>query len=264
VNETKIMFLAGGHEVELVEGLKNGRFVVRKIYDDGEESFLGEEIVVDKVYKSPPTERLAKTVTTLEESIKKLTVELNAIQAKMSNERAEYSRLLGVFSRIPSLQYIERFINDDFTHYVMVGYEEIKIVPKEDMVSKYEDDGKLRLLTLFGRTNGDLQWKINEYSDGSGSWKEIYPAISHDEAVEIAKALIAGLVSDKQKRPMMWVVESAKRFGADIPEEYAAAVIRAKKDHLEHCLAKYASEHEKAKQDLDSFLKKLEAPDADR
>lgn len=45
-----------------------------------------------------------------------------------------------------------------------------------------------KLISLFGKTNGDLQWKLNRWSDGSGEDFNIHPFETQREAEEFVLA----------------------------------------------------------------------------
>ncbi len=52
------------------------------------------------------------------------------------------------------------------------------------------DDGKVRnlkLLVVAGASRGNLQYGVSQYSDGSGSKKQIYPFETREEALAYAQ-----------------------------------------------------------------------------
>lgn len=58
---------------------------------------------------------------------------------------------------------------------------------------------KLPLLTLFGETGGELNWKMNRYSDGSGADTEVILCETEDEAIAVIDRWIAEAVDAWQK-----------------------------------------------------------------
>jgi hypothetical protein len=71
-------------------------------------------------------------------------------------------------------------------------------------------DKSLRLLTLFGDTKGDLQWRINRYSDGSGSSNiEVFPCHNEEEAIAIVRQLYTDAVA-------VWREQDKKHYGRAI------------------------------------------------
>jgi len=42
----------------------------------------------------------------------------------------------------------------------------------------------IKLVSLFGKSNGDLEYRLNTYSDGSGGWTTIHPFRTYEEAFE--------------------------------------------------------------------------------
>ncbi len=78
-------------------------------------------------------------------------------------------------------------------------------------------------MSLFGRSNGDLEWQLNKYFDGSGGNTTVFPCTSHEEAVEVARREIL-LKVDEMRSAEKWygapyMVASAKKIGMEIPSD---------------------------------------------
>lgn len=117
----------------------------------------------------------------------------------------------------------------------------------------------LKLLTLFGRTKGDLQWRVNCYSDGSGSSTEevlLFP--SEELAVEALKdhahkrlefyAENLGRLYGAEK----WVA-IAKVFKLEIPAPVVNALKAQKRSAAQKAKAKALSDLEAAEAELASI-----------
>ena len=190
------VYLRGGVEAKYVSALPDGRHVVVVTVTNmdgyGEEWSEDETRVVDTVYPSPPVEPVEKSVARLRSEEKRLLEAAREMRVRLDKEEAEANERLDALKKWSGFQTLEAFVSGRITHVVIApGYGGPKIKTLDEaLVCK---DGsyrrKLRLVSLFGDSNGDTQWGINRYYDGSGSVEEIYPAESHDAAAAIVERL---------------------------------------------------------------------------
>ncbi|MBU3577544.1 hypothetical protein [Polynucleobacter sp. UK-Kesae-W10] len=159
-----------------------------------------------EVFLTPPTVKLEAKVDELDKLITEKRAELKRINAELDQSGRLYQDQLKKLKQHQALQRIEDYMDGKFTHFLQVGYE-IKLVSKEDALKspdRYDSD--MKLLTLFGSTKGDLQWRINRWGDGSGSETNVYPCESEDEAKEIVRKLYAEAVEE-------WRAQEKKHHG---------------------------------------------------
>ena len=83
---------------------------------------------------------------------------------------------------------------------------------------------QLKLLTLFGRADGSMGWRVNRYSDGSGGDKDIYPCISYEDAKGFLETKIKEEIetNEANKRPdhvTRYMIEAKKKYGLCMPSE---------------------------------------------
>lgn len=79
------------------------------------------------------------------------------------------------------------------------------------------------MLTLYGKSNGDLQWKLSEFSDGSGVKKDVIPCISYDMARAEAQKIInqhINSVKEGKSGISSFVIKSAKDNDLILPKWY--------------------------------------------
>ena len=205
---------------------------------DEEEPWCGNPEIVECVFASPPVEIYDEQIIALEAQVKKLEERRNAlndeIRAASVSEQERKNRLM----QYRALRRIDEFISGRFTHLVMHRYAKWEIMTLDQAIKYKESDydrvpSALRLLSLFGKTNGDLEWHLNQYSDGSGSRDIVYPCCSQEEAIEILeqeldKAWAEWRVNPKQQYHAIGAAESAKQAGLPIPAD-VSEMIRSNK-----------------------------------
>ncbi len=237
-------YLANGEEVWIVGTLDDGRLAIASILEDPEtgEEYEGRATIVEKNELFDKCPRSKK-----DETIKKLTLEINELTQKRNELRMELKDIelnqadrLAVCQQHKGLESLEKFLKGEITHYVELRYGDAKIIPFEDAVADIERTERrdnLKLLSLFGGTKGDLTWKLNRYSDGSGCYTDITPCTSLEDAIRIIEEWLLTTVAEQlanwndasgmaksSKVPTQKIVKIADEYGISIPDEYRAAV----------------------------------------
>lgn len=234
------MYLENGESVEMLTTFEGG-VVVKRLFDESEcpEYDEGEPFIVQKVYEEPPTsfidsqiqsrmERLADIdgqLSRKREELAKATLELRTAE---TSRKALSERLF----KDAALQRVADFIDGKITHFVTSNYGRVTVMDKEMALAsndKYERD--IRLVTLFGKSNGDLQWGINQYRDGSGSWEDCWICFSLEEAMEIAGRVIAELFNTDSQ--LENAVASADKLGLPVPQSVRDKIIERTKKNIE-------------------------------
>lgn len=198
-------YTADGAKVRLEAITTTGQFVVAKLlrYEDHYDSFyedFGPTEVVNKLFEKPPVEVVDAEIAAkkaelaeIEERHNKAFMEINTVEwtAKQRLEK---------FKKFQGLELLEDFIDKKITHFVVASSEndlDFKIVDFNGAIASQDRDAyrdPLRLVTLFGRSNGDLQWRVDRYYDGSGgSNQHTWPC--RDE--QHAKDTIVAIISDR-------------------------------------------------------------------
>lgn len=222
-------YLADGVAVH-VHQIVEGGFIVQSIYQDEETEYMdGPKYLVERVFDSAPTVALDERITALREEVETLSEKRNAIRAELREiEVGEKARLARIRTH-KGLERLDLFIQGKITHFADLthwhpGIFEFKY--KENQ-SEYDRDA-MKLLSLFGRTNGDLEWRLNQYSDGSGSSSIVVPCTSYEEAQEHLQKLVDSEV--KIGRNLSRWVETAKKYNLKISQE---VVEQERRDRLE-------------------------------
>ncbi len=255
MNDPETKYLLDGSEVFVVETTKVG-VLCRRLYEhDGEPIASDDIICVRKVFDTAPVEKLDERIKTLEARIRELESKRTALDQDQREAEAKQKAVQAKLARHDQLKTLMDYIDGNITHYVMEHYFSWEIVPFSKALCGSEDHDKpLKLLTLFGNSKGQLDWRLNYYRDGSGGHNLVYPATSEAEALEIVRRMILAK-SLEGVRPE--VIAAAKKYGVELPLEYRQAA----RDMLAKNLHQQAEENEKIRLRIAGELAQLSATD---
>lgn len=225
-------YLENGYEVEVLASGDFG-FLVRYLYDEEDAISETDTHVVSRVYDEPPTPRIAKVHTELQQAVDALRAERNELQQQIAEARRNEGARINKLKQHKSLQLLEDFLDGKITHYAeWTSYSAPRIIELASKDAKcncsyYCKD--LRLLSLFGKSNGDLEWQLSHYSDGSGSYgATVIPCTSREQALSAIRDYITDLAAKTKDKPEIRVIEYAATYGVELPAEYHADVMKNK------------------------------------
>lgn len=234
-------YLANGRQVNVIQKLDTG-YLCEYVYsheDWGEEArpYSDEVFTVADVYETAPTATYDARVLELRASVDALTTQQRELRERISAVEATERSRFAKFERYKALRQLEDFIEGRITHYVEVpGWGVPRIIEFEQTKNpdgSYQTRDEYKLLTLFGRTNGDLAWKLNRYTDGSGSNTDVIPCTSLDEACRVAQKHITERALGSEDRPREDVINAAEQFNVTLPETYLQKFREARQAQLE-------------------------------
>lgn len=216
---------------EIEFGLPNG---------DVDTSFDGVA-VWHEYFLSPPRQVIDKEILALEARKQQLEAEVR----KMTEEkRAAEKDILDRKARLVRHEQLKRL--DDFITKGVVCYvvdekysHDIQVIDFKNTECKYRRN-EFRLLSLFGGSNGDLSWRLNTYSDGSGSYYECIPCVSQDDVPAAIASLLERVWAKWRKEGSVALEKYAKvaqKYGLTVPEDVLVKIAadneKAKKNALE-------------------------------
>lgn len=199
-------------------------------YYDEYEEYLEESNIIafpkNELYSALPTVKKEESIEELDKIIEDKKKLINMLDTKKqildtnidSLEKSNKTIIEKLQKKNKALQYIGDFIDGHKDFYVIEDtYPHITIKKMEEYRCDY-DKKDLKLLTLFGSSEGDLHFNINAYRDGSGYNRTIYIAKTYEEAVQLAQNIL-----DKRNRYSSSDIESAKIFGLKLDKEKLAS-----------------------------------------
>ena len=260
-------FTADGAHAEFVAKVYDDGYLIYRLHDasswDGEPCEVeGGLDIVREIYRKPPVQRFASEIDALKAEVAQLEERRAAVRAKTEEAEREHLERMKEYARFAGLKHLDNFIAGKITHFVHQNYSGLKIKTKDESLAtddKFDHRDGLKLVTLFGRSNGDLEWKLNHYSDGSGTYSTIYPCCSHEEALKIAAAILDSWwakvreAGDKYIPDFHVAYSSATAVGLAIPDDMQARMIAIERKKAERDLAKAKDAYDAARKSLDGL-----------
>lgn len=249
-------YLLNGQAVTIVEKLASGGFLVCPIYEDPEtgEPMDGENFITPKVWSKPPTEVLNAEVKELEAAIHALSEKRYELEKLVREDRKKWEEVTAKCLKYKALENIFDFVEGKITHYVIDNYSRLEIVPFADAKSEYGSTGEPKLLTLFGKSNRDLQWNLHQYSDGSGHSKyRCFPARSYEEAIEFLTVMANEKFSTEQEYFHGYLIESCDKHGIPVPSDFRENFRKTKMDGLQKQVEAKQVEMDRLKDELETL-----------
>ncbi|MFD3300278.1 hypothetical protein [Aquipseudomonas alcaligenes] len=201
-----IKYTSDGKKVLVVGKLNAEQTIVQEIFvSNGQEIPSGENFVVKSLHDQPAESWKEKTLRELESRYesqrKKLEAEINDQYARLSNakEKARH-HADALFKFIKNgdsshLDLLKKFAAGQVTHIFVGGYSpEIIDWLNDDKgfdVDRYNGRRTIegiKLVSLFGYSDGSLEYRLHSYRDGSGGSEQVFPTTSYAEALAMAQA----------------------------------------------------------------------------
>ena len=270
-------YTAEGVKVRLEAITTTGQFVVVKLlrYEDHYDGFYedyGPTEIVDKIFDKPPVE-------VVDEQIAAKLAELAEIQKRHDKlfyesndvERAAKERLKK-FEKFKGLELLEDFIDRKITHFVSADDEhsfDFKIISFDDAIKNKDSDAyrrPFRLVSLFGDSGGNLQWKVDCYYDGSGGSRQcIWPCRDEQHAKDTIVAIIVDRLNEQFEHVtpdrsywFLMAYEAAIQHGIVPPAEQEAKYRELKAAAVAGQIAGARKNLATAQQALDKLLQEQE------
>ena len=201
-----IKYTSDGKKVLVVGKLNAEQTIVQEIFvSAGQEIPSGENFVVTSLHDAPAESWKEKNLRELEQRYEK---DRKALQAEIDQQRARLSSVMGkaklhadaLFgfvnnSRDSQLHLLKAFVSGQVTHIFVGGYSPEIIDWQEGRkgfdIDNYNGRSELKgikLVSLFGYSEGSLEYRLHSYRDGSGGSEQVFPATSYDEALAMAQA----------------------------------------------------------------------------
>lgn len=208
-----IVFDDNGNKASYISGF-SGAHVVSFFYisGDGETEYLSGDVTrLHEVYTEPPEAAKHEKIAELNKTIETQRAELRRINSELDVAGKEYQARVKKLQQHRALKRIEDYLDGKFT--VFLEYNDWNppkiVVPADALRQSDRNDKRQRLMCLFGDSNGNLEWKINDYRDGSGSDRvTVIPCESEEEAILLAIKLYDEEIEDwRQSEP------DKKRYG---------------------------------------------------
>lgn len=203
---TDIKYTNDGKKVLIVGKLNSQETIVQEIFvSAGQEIPSGENFVVKSLHDAPAESWKEKNLRELEAryetSRKKWESEIDQQGRRLSmiKEKAKlHADALFKFvdnADSESMQLLKKVMSGQITHIFVSGYSP-EIYEWEGgkgayVVDTFHDRGRIegiKLMSIYGYSDGDLEYRLHQYRDGSGESEQIWPTCSYEEALKLAQA----------------------------------------------------------------------------
>lgn len=259
-------YLKNGKAVEVVSELPDGQgFVVRDYFEtfgdvDGEPVLeLDDRVhIVKRVYDKAPTEKVDAEFASAEQRLADIVGKISEARNELRVVEQERKSILSKLEQMPALHRLENWIDGKVTHFVTLSYGHVSVLTKDEMKCESNRSSRwnrppvsLKLITLFGDTDGNLMWEANKYSDGSSSSSvTCWMCCSEHEARVLAVQVIDSELSAAEVSWRESLIESADKFGHQVDPKHRAIAYEHKRSEL-------AKQWNSRKQELDKVEKQL-------
>lgn len=203
---TDIKYTDDGKKVLVVGKLNAQQTIVQEIFvSAGQEIPSGENFVVKSLHDAPAESwkeknlreleaRYEKQKKNLEQEIDQQHSRLSMIKVKAKHHADALFRFVDKADE-GSLDLLKKVMSGQITHIFVSGYSP-EIYEWEGGKGAYDvdtfhDRGRIegiKLLSLYGYSDGDLEYRLHQYRDGSGGSEQIWPTCSYEEALKLAQA----------------------------------------------------------------------------
>jgi len=249
-NHQGVLFDESGHEYRVIELQKGQQLVYAQVWGEDDETYDGELRIVAEsaLHNSPPSQKLQAHIAELCNIRNELLAEIGTLRQELKSFESEANDRLAKLKQHKSLKLLEDYLAGRITHYVEIrSYGPPAIIALKDTTV---DEGwsyreKLKLLSLFGRSDGNLEWGLNRYSDGSGCDSNVFPCTSYHEAIEVTKRLFAehekSALTTENRFSHEWVSQ-AEKYGITLTPEYLSRLEEEKTENKQRKIAQLQSQ----------------------
>jgi hypothetical protein len=195
---SEIKYLPNGKKVSVVGKLNGAEYIVQEIYvgSDGSEIPAGENFVVKSLLDEPRQTWQQKEVEHYEKRLKEIEAEYESVSAKVAKHQRLAAAKIKVLRDVAShaaaeqLETLEDFIAGNIKYLVISRWSKVEVVPFSkaiDIDERYYEG--MKLVSIFGHCDGRLDYRVNQYTDGSGSWAKVEACRDMESATEICQQL---------------------------------------------------------------------------
>ena len=219
-----IAYTDEGYEIEVLYWLKDNAAVGCRVInipsEEGGYYDCAKLEYFERLYREFPVGRQCQQAKSLEQKINKLEKVLSDLEQKKHEHKVEQKTRAAEYKQFEQLKNLDKFLKAPPEYYVLISSYKYEILKFGDAKCEYHKT-KTKLLSLFGKSNGDLEWQLNQYHDGSGNWTTIIPCCSYEEAIEVLRKQLHGRLD--LANPSSVITTAAKKYDIALPEKYLQA-----------------------------------------
>lgn len=245
-----------GAKLLVRELLSDNRYLVSAMltvehYDDEDEEYpspTGTVVLAGEVSVAPPVAVVDAEIAARQATLAELTDRIKSARIEVYTVEREAKQQLDKLAKFPRFDRLLDFVEGKITHFVCSDYQHAALIKTWDEFAIYREDKRdkgVKLLTLFGSSNGDTEWRLNQYYDGSGSNTVCQPCTSEEEARKVVgEWLEAAWLTFTSDRPwfVSGAIASAKMYGFPVPQEIQDAFEQHRLEAHQRSIAKFEAD----------------------
>lgn len=198
--EQNIKYTTDGKKVVVLGNLNSQEKIVQEVFIiDNNEIPSGENFVVKTLHDAPAVSWKEKRINEIEEKYNKTYSQKEKeydemcknfdLKTVVVKEKLSFLKKLEPNLTERQLITLINFISGDIKYVVKEGYYDVEILEYDSIITtkEYGRFESLKLVSVFGESNGNLHYQVNRWSDGSGHWDTIYPCKTMEEALNLLK-----------------------------------------------------------------------------
>lgn len=203
-------FLNDGRKVAVLGKLNNDESIVQEIFitDKGDEIPSGENFTARSLHDTPVKSYKQKQLEIEEVRLERVRSEISLInnqqgkayeELRIAKDKVRSVLKLGNYLEENEINTFIAFITGTIEYVVVSDYGfniDKMIVKFKDMEAYYDGYGErkryegLKLLSVAGKSDGNIDYRIHQYSDHSGNSSTVIPCTDYENAVSVAGEII--------------------------------------------------------------------------
>jgi hypothetical protein len=254
-----------GKKVSIVGQLNSTEYIVQEIFvtDSGDEIPCGEKFTEKSLFDAPIKSwkekdseekclRFSERIEKLKKDSELANKKLLEVEKKLSLKKQilmQSDKIINAIEKHNGLALIPDFLSGEIEWIVDHGYTIPKLINFYDL-NMTDDDfsyyrGKkidLKLFSIFGDSDGNIKYKINQYGDGSGYWTTIEFFKGKEDALNRVKELFLKK-NHFNTKDIKELIEIGVKF-TDVEKDLITKKLKLfKKDKLEKIKSSYEVEN---------------------
>ena len=238
-------------------------------YQGDEEEYVADNAQIkltSEMFSSAPTAVVDGDVAKAQADLAELRSAISAARSEAAAVERERKETLAKIEKAPKFSRLLDFIDGKITHFVVGGYHSLVSIQTWEQFAISQDDHRdkdVKLLTLFGRSNGDTEWRLNPYYDGPGGWVTCRPCCSYEEALAVLGETLEGIwleFDDRRSWTIAGAIKAADEYGKLVPQHIRAAFKQHQIESHQRAVDKAEADLAAAKERMSAALAKEPHP----
>ena len=245
------VFSRDGHKHLVRETLPDGRvltaqYLFAESYDGECEEYAADTLDIrfaDELSAEAPRKAIDEEVAKANATLAVLRQDISKARAELLAAQRDAKQELASLEKYPKFTRLTDYLEGKITHFVVNDYASAYAIKTWEELAVYREDKRdkgIKLLTLYGNSDGNTEWRLNEYRDGSGLSHLCFPFTCYADAETALGGLLEGSwvgFNPKQPWSLAGAVKTADAYGKPVPQ------------HIRDALAAHAVEVQQRKVD---------------